>query len=77
MKTNDGYDVYILYVENPTLYAYGFFVSSLTRIGYIGEYVYYVDGDTLYYYHPKGVFEVLKYDELFYNSKIKFWIYEK
>ena len=60
-----------------SLYTYGFSVPSLDRVEYIEDYVYYVDGDTLYYYHPKGVAKVLKYAELFYNSKIKFWIYKK
>lgn len=78
LKTNEGYDVYISYENNPSLYTYGFSLSSIDRIYYIDQYVYYVDKDVLYCYFPKsGVVKVLVYDELFYNSNLNFWVYQK
>lgn len=78
LKTNDGYDVYVSYEENSSLYTYGFSVPSIDKIQYVEEYVYYIDNGILYCYHPKnGVIQVLTYKELFYNSKLNFWVYKK
>jgi len=77
-KVDNGYDVYVSYNENPSLYTYAFTTSSIERIQYIDDYVYYIDKDTLYYYHPSsGVIKLLTYNELFYNPNLKFWIYKK
>lgn len=77
-KIDNSYDVYVSYNEKPTLYTYAFTTSSIDRIQYIDDYVYYIDKDVLYYYHPSsGVVKLLTYNELFYNSNLKFWIYKK
>lgn len=77
-KVDDGYAVYVSYAENKELYTYIFSVASIDRIQYIDSYVYYVSEDKLYCYHPKsGVYEILEYSELFYNSNLKFWTYKK
>ena len=78
LKVNDGYDVYISFLENPSLYSFGFHLTSLDRIQYVDDYVYYIEDDTLFYYHPKyGVIDIVTYSEFFYNSNLKFWIYAK
>lgn len=76
LKKKDGYDVYISYDENPSSYTYGFHLSSIERIEYIGSYLYYVDGDSLYCYSSKGVLKILDYSELFYNPDINIWVYK-
>jgi len=77
-KVTNGYDVYISYGDNSSLYTHAFFVSSIDRIKYIDDYVYFINNDTLYYFSPKsGINEVLIYSELYYNSDLEFWIYKK
>lgn len=77
LKKKDRYDVYISYDENPTLYTYGFNLSSVDRLEYIENYLYYVDGNSLYCYTQKGILKILDYSELFYNSGINIWVYKK
>ena len=76
LKTNDGYDVYVSYEENSSLYSYAFSISDAARVKYIDNFAYFMDKDTIYYYHPKnGIVQVLTYSELLYNSKLNFWVY--
>jgi len=78
LRVNDGYEVYVSYKENPSLYTYGFFVSSIDHIQYLYDYVYYEEDACIYYYNPKiGVTKLLTYTELFYNSNLNFWVYKK
>lgn len=78
LKTNDGYVIYISYEENPSLYSYALSIFEIDKIKYVEDFIYFIDKDTIYYYHPKsGVVKVLSYAELFYNSKLSFWIYKK
>lgn len=76
-QIDNVYDAYISYNENKELYTYAFSVSSIDRIQYVDDYVYYIIEDVLYCYHPKkGIIKVLDYSELFYNPNLKFWIYK-
>lgn len=78
LKVKEGYYVYISYEENTSIYTYGFSLSSIDRMYYVDQYVYYVDNDSIYVYYPKsGITKVLAYDELFYNPNLTFLVYEK
>lgn len=77
LKKNNGYDVYISYDENPSLYTYGFHLSTMDRIEYVGSYLYYIEGNSLYCYSSKGITKIIDYAELYYNSDINIWIYKK
>ena len=77
-KVNDNYDVYISYADMPSLYTRAFSISSIDRVQYAKDFVYYIEDDVLYSYSSKtGVNKVLTYQEFYYNSDLKFWIYEK
>ena len=77
-KVNDNYDVYISYADMPSLYTRTFSISSIDRVQYAKDFVYYIEDDVLYSYSSKtGVNKVLTYQEFYYNSDLKFWIYEK
>lgn len=78
LKVDNGYDVYVSFAENPSLYSFGFHLASIDRVQYVDDYVYYIENDTLSYYHPKyGVIDIATYSEFFYNQNLDFWVYRK
>lgn len=78
LKNSDGYDVYISYEENPSLYTYGFFLSSIDKVKYGSGFLYYIDGNMIYCYRFKsGAVPIVLYDEFLYNVKLDFFVYGK
>lgn len=71
---NKNLDVYKIYNNDKNMKKYLF--SGDINIEINNEYIYFVSGDTLYYYSDKeGLRSVLKNTEFEFNDKIKYYIY--
>ncbi len=76
-KENNNYNVYRADVQNKKIKTYLFQTSDLNSIIYLNEYVYFIKGNSLYYYNGKGTYKVITNKELEFNEDISFGIYEK
>lgn len=76
-NTSDEYLVYRGDVQNPKLKTYLFKTSALESIIYLNNYIYFKDGNKVYYYYDKGVRQVLSNSEFEFNEDIVFGVYIK
>lgn len=73
-----GYDVYRIDVQNTTNRTYLFHMNDLNHITYIDDYLYFIMGNTLYYYSDNtGLQKVLTNSEFEFNPDIKIGITKK
>lgn len=77
-KDDNKYKVYRSNVQNQNQITYLFDTTDINRIVYKDNYIYYIDGDTINCFNDvNGSKKILKYNELKYNSNLKFNIYSK
>ncbi len=72
-------NIYKVYKSNgeSNILTYLFDTSNIESIEYISDYVYFINGSTLYYYtDATGVRRLYKNNELQFNKNIKFYIFE-
>lgn len=74
-KVNKSYELYRSDINNMEVYKYLITVSTI-KINYNEDYIYYVDGNKLYYYSDStGLKTILENPELEFNETIKYYIY--
>ena len=76
-KENDYYNVYRADIQNKKLKTYLFKTTDLNSIIYLENTIYYINGNTLYYYTNYGERKVIKNTELDFNKDISFGVYKK
>lgn len=77
-RLGNSYNVYRIEVQNTTQRTFLFRVDNPRNIIYLDDYIYFISGDTLYYYHhSKGVQKVLTNTEFGFNQDIKVGIAKK
>ena len=75
-KNGNAYKVYRSIGESNVL-TYLFSTSNIDSIQYISDYVYFIDGSTLYYYtDATGVRRLYRNNELQFNKNLKFYVFE-
>lgn len=75
-KKDSGYEVYRSNVQDKDSKTYLFEIPTLNRISYIGEYIYYYDGNTVNYYSDKtGVQKAFTHTEYNFNNALNFYVY--
>lgn len=75
-KENDYYNVYRADRQNKKLKTYLFKTTSLNNIIYLDDAIYYLNGDTFYYYNNAS-HKVITNSELQFNDDISFGAYKK
>ncbi len=74
-KVNKSYELYRSDINNIKVYKYLITVPTI-KINYNEDYIYYVDGNKLYYYSDStGLKTILENPELEFNETIKYYIY--
>lgn len=77
-RVGNRYNVYRMEVQNSTERTFLFQVDNPRNILYLDDYIYFISGDTLYYYHhTKGVQTILTNTEFGFNQDIKVGITRK
>lgn len=77
-KEENGYAVYRIQEESPEIRYYITTLSDTYQVGYIGDYFYWKEKDSIYYYHDSiGSRIVIKNPEMEFNSDLQFGIYIK
>jgi len=76
-KENDKYLVYRADIQNPNLITYIFTTTDKDSVIYLNDYIYFKNGNSVYYYFAKGVRKVLENSELEFNQDILFGSYIK
>lgn len=77
-KTNSGYKVYRSNVQNILNITYLFETTNIDNVVYINDEVYFKDDNYIKYYSDlNGVKRLIKYDELKFNSSLKFSVYKR
>lgn len=76
-SSSNQYLVYRADVQNPKLKTYIFSTSSLDSIIYLDDYIYFRNGNDIYYYHNNGVKRVLFNSEFEFNDDLEFGVYIK
>jgi len=71
------YSVYQADVQNKKLKTYIFKTSSLDSIIYLNDYIYFRNGESIYYYHDGAVKRVISNSEFEFNDDIEFGVYIK
>lgn len=71
------YDVYRADVQNKNMITYLFTTSDMDSVIYLNDYIYFLNGSGVYYYHDKGVRQVLENKELEFNDDLSFGVYIK
>lgn len=72
---NDGYNVYKVNIQDDNL-IYLFKTSSIDRIIYNDDYIFYQDGNFIKIYHDlEGTKKIARYDEISFNKSLKIGIY--
>ena len=78
LKKNFKYEVYRYHKQMPRV---GYFITTLndiSKVQYVGDYIYWLDGDYIYYYHDLfGSHVVLKNAEFGFNNQLLFGVYVK
>ncbi|MBR3523619.1 MAG: hypothetical protein IKN87_02925 [Bacilli bacterium] len=70
-KEDDHYKVYRSPVQNIHAIEYIFDVKDIDSIIYLDDYVYFINDNSIYYYHQTtGVRKIIEYDELKFNDKL-------
>lgn len=74
-KDDKRYELYLSYYENIDLMKH-ITTTKTNDIKYKNDYIYYVDGDYLYYYSEgTGIRKLLKNTEFKFNDTIKYYVY--
>lgn len=77
-KNGSKYDLYRSNVSNDAQKVYLCTMNSIDKIKYIDDYVYFVEGNEIKYYHDsKGIRTLLKNTELTFNANLIYSIYSK
>ena len=76
-KQDNDYLVYRADVQNPEKITYLFTTTALNSVIYLKDYIYFVNGTTLYYYGQQGIRQVVQNSELEFNDDISFGVYQK
>ncbi len=76
-KQDNDYLVYRTDVQNPEKITYLFTTTALNSVIYLKDYIYFVNGTTLYYYGQQGIRQVVQNSELEFNDDISFGVYQK
>lgn len=75
--TSSGYQVYRANVQNTSNILYLFTTSDIQNVVYLDDYVIYKEGSYIKYYHDlTGSRNLLKCDEISFNSSLKFHAYK-
>ncbi len=75
-REGSNYRVYRSNIMNKDVRTYLFTTSRIDQIKYVDDYVYYVNGDSVYYYHDSsGIRKLYTNNEFTFNNKISFVIY--
>lgn len=74
-KVGQNYEVYRSNVQEPSIMTYLFNTNSISQIQYLDDYIYYINGDTVYYYHDTvGIRKLYKNTEIKFNSTLSFGV---
>lgn len=77
-KQNDNlFEVYRADVQNKKMITYLFTTSDMNSVIYLDDYIYFLNNNSIYYYHDKGVRQVLENTELEFNDDLLFGVYIK
>ena len=76
-KSGNDYLVYRADKQNPEVLTYLFTTTDMNSVLYLKDYIYYKNGNTLYYYFDNGIRKVIQYTELEFNNDILFGAYIK
>ena len=76
-KENDKYLVYRADIQNPSFITYIFTTTDIDSVKYLNNYIYFKNGNSVYYYFDKGVRKVIENSELEFNQDILFGAYIK
>lgn len=76
-KDDNHYNVYRADVQNSNIRTYLFETTDIDSVIYLEDSVYYVNGNTLYYYYNFGNRKVITNTELEFNSDISFGVYKR
>ena len=76
-KENNFYNVYRINIQNKKLKTYLFQTTDLNSIIYVDDTIYYLNGNTLYYYSRYGERKVITNTELEFNNDLSFGVYKK
>lgn len=76
-KSDNSYDVYRADVQNKNMITYLFTTSDMNSVIYLNDYIYFLNGNSVYYYHNKGIRCVLENTELEFNDDLSFGVYIK
>lgn len=72
-KCNDGYIAYEIPVQNTKSKTYLFKTTNIENIVYQKDYIYFINGDTIYYYRKNnGIKSLVTNKELDFNNTLKF-----
>ena len=76
-KENDYYNVYRADIQNKKLKTYLFKTTDPNSIIYLEDAIYYINGNTFYYYNNYGERKVITNTELDFNKDLSFGVYKK
>jgi len=76
-KQNNKYQVFKANIQNPKIKTYLFETTSLDSIIYLDNIIYYLNGNSFYYYTNDGSRKILTNSELEFNDDISFGVYKK
>ena len=76
-KNGSLYDAYMIYAQDKNQTRHYLFSSNdINRIKFIDDNVFYINDDEIKVYGPRtGIRTILKFNELKYNSNLKFYVY--
>lgn len=76
-NNSNVYDVYRADVQNKNLITYLFTTSNIDSVIYLNDYIYFLNENSVYYYHNNGVRRVLENTEIEFNDDLSFGVYIK
>lgn len=71
----EQYLVYRADIQNPKLKTYLFTTTDMSSVIYLDNFVYFVNGNSLYYYGENGIRQVITNSEREFNDDIHFGVY--
>lgn len=76
-KEDDHYKVYRADTQDKKIKTYLFETTDPNSVIYLDDTIYYINGDTFYYYNNYGERKVITNTELQFNSDLSFGVYKK
>lgn len=77
-KVNNGYKIYKVNVQNQDVITYLFTTTDINSIKVSNDYIFFKDNKEIKYFNEiSGTKTLLKYNELEFNDKLKFYVYSK